>query len=118
MSSREEWVDAQADELSRGSDIIQEANRVALDAVQQLVENFGNVGYQQIIIERSALAIGIGSALAEGLIPEVYDDMQRTLHKTIKGMGKQKAKTFAEMLRHIYIGKVIEHIHKELSKED
>ena len=55
--------------------------------------------------------MGVGVGIAEHLVPVIYRDMERKLDKRLK-----IPKDTARALRHIYIGRVIKNVRKELNE--
>lgn len=109
----QDWIDQQTKTMDEGTDIVKAASDEALDYVADAIENLTDKQWRKMVMETQALQMGIGVALAESLLPEVYEDMKRSLHKKIK-----VEKGTAEALRHIYIGRVVKNIIRSFNERD
>lgn len=106
-----EWSDKQDELIDRGKDIVQEASNEALEYVADIVQNMNDRQWRKMAVESQAIQMGVGVGIAEHLVPVIYKDMQKGLHKRLK-----VPKETAVALRQIYIGQVIKHIAKELDE--
>ena len=106
-----DWIRKQEDLMQEGQDIIKAASDEALEYVKDAIENLNDRAWRKMAMETQAVEMGIGVGLAEHLVPVIYGDMQKKLHKKVK-IGKDTA----EALRHIYIGRVIKNIRKKLNE--
>lgn len=106
-----EWSDKQDALIDKGEGIVRQASNDALEYTADIVQNMNDRQWRKMAVESQAVQMGVGIALAEHLVPVIYKDMQKGLHKKLK-VSKDTAMT----LRHIYIGQVIKHIAKELNK--
>lgn len=107
------WADAQEASIDEGIELIKEASNEALEYIQDALEHLDDRAWRKMVVESQAIEMGVGKGLAEHLVPVVYKDMQKTLHKKLK-----IKKSTALAVRHIYIGRVIKNIQKELSKRN
>lgn len=105
-----EWSDKQDELIDRGKDIVQEASNEALEYMADIVQNMNDRQWRKMAVESQAIQMGVGVGIAEHLVPVIYKDMQKGLHKRLK-----VPKETAVALRQIYIGQVIKHIVKELN---
>lgn len=108
-----DWIAKQEEAMAEGRRITQSASNEALDYVQDVIENLNDKQWRKMSLESQAVETGIGQALAEHLVPVIYKDMEKSLHKKLK-VNKQTA----ESLRHIYMGRVIKNIRKELNRNE
>lgn len=104
-----DWIKKQDAEMDKGTLMIRRASDEALEYVADAVENIGDIAWRKMVVETQAVEMGIGMGIAEHLIPVIYKDMEKTMHKRLK-IPKDTAKA----LRQIYIGRVIKNIIKEL----
>lgn len=107
------WVDENEQQMIEGREIVDRAVEDALEYLSDTLENLGDRQWRKMTMGSQPLEMGIGQALADNLIPHVYQKMQKEMHKKLK----IKKKT-AEVLRHIFIGRVIKNIRKELHARD
>lgn len=105
-----EWSDKQDELIDRGKDIVQQASNEALEYMADIVQNMNDRQWRKMAVESQAIQMGVGVGIAEHLVPVIYKDMQKGLHKRLK-----VPKETAVALRQIYIGQVIKHIVKELN---
>lgn len=105
-----EWIEEQERLMEEGQSLIQEASNEALEYVQDALENIHDKQWRKMTMESQIVEVGIGIGLAEHLVPIIYKDMEKNLHKKLK-IPKETARA----LRHIYIGRVIKNIRKELN---
>jgi hypothetical protein len=66
-----------------------------------------------MVMSTQAVEMGAGVALAEHLVPMIYDDMSKNLHKRLK-----IKKDTARALRHIYIGRVLKNLRRSLNERN
>jgi len=107
----EDWIDSQDAKMTEGKKLIQQASNEALEYLTDAVENINDKQWRKMVIESQALEMGIGVGLVEHLVPSIYRDMEKSLHKKVK-----VSKTTARALRQIYIGRVIKNIIKEAER--
>ena len=107
-----EWIEKQEKLTTIGDDIVKRASDEALGYVQDAIENIHDKQWRKMAIESQAVEMGVGISMAEHLIPAAYKDMEKNLHKKLK-----VHKDIARAIRHIYIGRVIKNIRKELNKD-
>lgn len=108
-----EWSDKQDELLQDGQDLVGRASDEALDYLADAVENMNDKQWRKMSVETQAIEMGIGIGLAEIVVPKIYEDMKKAARKKLK----VKADT-AEVLRRIYIGRVVKNIRKELNARD
>ena len=99
--------------MNEGHDLIKRASDEALEYVADAVENINDKAWRKMAMSSQAVEMGIGVGMAEYLLPVVYADMDKSLHKRLK-----ISKDTARALRHIYIGRVIKNVRKELNGRD
>lgn len=112
MSNNQEWADKQEALINNGEAVVKRASDEALDYLKDVMENVGDQAWRKVSVETQAFEMGLGMAVAEHLIPVIYKDMEKTMHKRLK-----IPKDAAKMLRHIYIGRVFKNIIKEVQSE-
>lgn len=105
------WADEQDAQMDKGKEIVSKASDDALEYVADILENMNDRQWRKMAVESQAVEMGVGIGIAEFLVPIVYKDMQKGLHKKLK-----VPKEIAESIRHIYIGQVVKNIVKELDK--
>lgn len=105
------WIEEQERLMAEGEEITQRASEEALEYVQDALENLSDKQWRKMSMETQIVEMGIGIAMAEHLVPMIYRDMEKTLHKKLK-IPKETARA----LRHIYIGRVIKNIRKVLNE--
>lgn len=108
-----EWVNKQEKTMAEGERILADASDEALEYVQDALENLNDRQWRKMVMETQSLEMGIGVAMAEHLVPVIYRDMEKTMHKKLK-----LPKDTARALRHIYIGRVIKNIRRSLSERN
>ena len=108
-----EWIARQEQLMEEGNIIIKAASEEALDYVKDAIENINDKQWRKMVMESQAVEMGVGVGVAEHLVPKIYNDMEKNLHKRIK-----VDKNTSRALRHIYIGRVIKNIRKELNGRD
>ena len=108
-----EWIAKQETAMQEGEDIIKSASDEALEYVADAVNNLNDRQWRKMVMETQIVEMGIGVGLAEHLVPVIYTDMERNLHKRLK-----VPKETALALRHIYIGRVIKNVRKALNERD
>ena len=106
----QEWSDKQDALIDMGKDIVEQANHHALEYMADVVQNMTDKQWRKMAVESQAIQMGVGIGLAEHLVPTVYKDMQKGLHKRLK-----IPKETAQAVRQIYIGQVVKYIVKELN---
>lgn len=110
------WADGMEEAGQKGARLVTKAADEALEYVATVVDSIEDKEYRRIAVEGRALEIGVGRALVEQVAP-VLNDMDKTMHKKLKGLGgsREKDKMVANVLANIYIGRVIENIVKEVN---
>lgn len=104
------WIDEQEQLMAEGESLVKKASDEALEYVKDAIENINDKQWRKMAMSTQVIEMGVGVALAEHLVPEVYKDMEKTMHKKLK-FNKETARA----LRHIYIARVIKNIRKELN---
>lgn len=107
----QQWIAEQEALVSEGEQLVQAASDEALEYVKDAIENMNDRQWRKMTMSSQALEMGVGVGIAEHLIPVVYRDMEKSLHKKIK-----VSKEVAMALRHIYIGRVIKNVRKALNE--
>jgi hypothetical protein len=107
----QDWIAKNESLFDEGEALLKNASNEALDYVGDAIEHMNDRAWRKMTMETQMIEIGIGSALAESLVPIIYKDMEKTLHKKLK-----ISKETAQALRHIYIGRVIKNIRKALNE--
>lgn len=108
-----EWIEKQEKLMEEGQDIIKQASDEALEYVKDALENISDKQWRKMVMETQAVEMGVGVGIAEHLVPVIYGDMQKSLHKKLK-----VPKETSEALRHIYIGRVIKNIRRSLNERN
>lgn len=107
------WITEQQDLMHEGKSIIKAASDEALEYVRDAIENLNDKQWRKMVMATQAIEMGVGVGLAEHLVPVIYDDMGKNLHKKIK-----VSKETAEALRHIYIGRVVKNVRRSLNERN
>lgn len=107
------WVEDQEKLMDEGNDIVVNASNEALEYVADALENITDRQWRKMAMETQAIEMGVGMAIAEGLVPDIYRDMEKRMHKRLK-----VNKTTAQAIRHIYIGRVIKNVRKALNERN
>ena len=105
------WIKKQEAIMLEGRDIVGAASTEALEYVTDAIENFSDKQWRKMTMETQAVEMGVGTTIADVLVPKVYDDMKKKLHKDI-GVSKETAMA----LRQIYIGRVIKNVARSLNE--
>lgn len=108
-----DWIKEQELLMDEGETIIREASNEALEYVADAVENINDKQWRKMVMESQAVEMGIGIGLAEYLIPAIYNDMAKSMHKKLK-----LSKSTSTALRHIYIGRVFKNVRRKLNERD
>lgn len=106
----QEWADKQDAIIDDGAELVKKAHEEALDYVTDVVNNLGDRQWRKMSVETQAVEMGAGKAIADHLIPVIYNDMKKGLHKRLKLPKEQ-----ADAVREIYIGRVVKNLVKELN---
>lgn len=106
-----DWIDEQERLMDEGSVIIRSASDEALEYVKDAIENLEDRAWRKMVMSSQAVEMGIGVGMAEHLFPVIYSDMEKNLHKKLK-----VTKETSQALRHIYIGRVIKNVRKQLNE--
>lgn len=104
------WADKQDAIMDDGKDIIKGASDEALEYVADIIQNMNDRQWRKMAVETQAVEMGVGVGMAEHLVPVIYNDMRKNMRKRTK-----LSKEHAEAIRHIYIGRVIKNVVKELN---
>lgn len=104
-----EWIAKQEQVVKDGEQLLAKASNDALDYIKDVVDNLNDRQWRKMAMDGHALEMGIGTALVEHLIPTIYKDMEKSMHRKLK-----VSKPIAKSLRQIYIGRVIKNIKEEL----
>lgn len=107
----EKWIAEQDNLIEQGERLARDASNEALEYVRDAMENIADRQWRKMSVSTQAVEMGVGLALAEYIIPGVYKDMEKNMHKRLK-----IDKNTATALRHIYIGRVIKNIRKALNE--
>lgn len=105
------WIAEQESLMDEGENIIKTASDEALEYVRDAIENINDKQWRKMVMSTQAVEMGVGVGMAEHLVPVIYGNMEKTLHKKVK-----VSKETARALRHIYIGRVIKNIRKALNE--
>jgi len=103
------WIEEQEALMLEGEKLIADASNEALEYMYMAAENMNDREFRKMVMSTQPVEMGIGIGLAEHLIPKIYKDMEKSLHRRFKVPKKT-----AEALRHIFIGRVVKNIRKEL----
>lgn len=107
------WITEQEKLMDEGNQLIKAASEDALEYVRDAIENINDKAWRKMAMATQAVEMGVGVGLAEHLVPVIYADMEKTLHKKLK-----VSKETAQALRHIYIGRVIKNVRRALNERD
>ena len=105
------WIAEQEELMQIGEDIVAAARDEALSYTKDAIENINDKAWRKMAMSTQAVEMGVGVALAEHLLPQIYKDMEKNMHKKLK-LSKETSRA----LRHIYIGRVIKNIRKSLNE--
>jgi len=108
-----DWIKEQEDLMAIGEQIVKDASDEALEYTRDAVENINDKQWRKMSMSTQIIEMGIGVAIAEHLVPIIYRDMDKTLHKKLK-LSKETARA----LRHIYVGRVIKNVRKALNERN
>lgn len=107
------WIAEQEALMAEGEELIKRASDEALDYIQDALENMHDKQWRKMVMATQVVEMGVGVGIAEHLVPVIYRDMDKNLHKKLK-----ITKETARALRHIYIGRVIKNIRKSLNERN
>jgi len=107
------WIAEQEELMAVGENIIKQASDEALEYVRDAIENINDKQWRKMVMSTQTIEMGIGVGMAEHLVPVIYKDMEKNLHKRIK-----VTKETSQALRHIYIGRVIKNVRKALNERN
>lgn len=107
------WIAEQEAAMDEGNAIIKQASDEALEYVKDAIENMNDKAWRKMVMSTQAVEMGIGVGMAEHLVPVIYADMSKNLHKKLK-----VSKETAQALRHIYIGRVIKNVRRALNERN
>lgn len=108
-----DWIKKQEELMDEGERIIREASNEALEYVADAVENINDKQWRKMVMESQAVEMGVGIGMAEYLIPQIYNDMAKNIHKKLK-----LPKETGVALRHVYIGRVMKNVRKAINVRD
>lgn len=108
-----EWIAEQQKLMDDGSELVRLASDEALEYVKDAIENINDKQWRKMVMASQSIEMGVGVAIAEHLVPIIYKDMERSLHKKTK-----LPKETAEALRHIYVGRVIKNVRRSLNERN
>ncbi len=108
-----QWIAEQEELMAEGEEIIKQASDEALEYVVDAIENINDKQWRKMAMSTQTVEMGVGVGIAEHLVPVIYNDMEKNLHKRLK-LNKETARA----LRHIYIGRVIKNVRKALNERD
>lgn len=111
--SDQKWIDEHEELMAKGEQAIKRASEEALEYVVDAIENINDKQWRKMAMSTQAMEMGVGVGIAEHLVPVIYKDMEKSLHKKLK-----VPKDTARALRHIYIGRVIKNLRKELNSSE
>jgi hypothetical protein len=109
----QKWITEQEELMDAGENIVQQASDEALEYVKDAIEHINDKQWRKMVMSTQAVEMGIGVAVAEHLVPIIYKDMTKTMHKRLK-LSKETARA----LQHIYIGRVIKNVRRALNERD
>lgn len=107
------FIAEQEELMAEGEAIIKAASDEALEYVRDAIENINDKQWRKMVMATQAVEMGVGVGIAEHLVPVIYDDMAKNLHKKLK-----ISKDTARALRHIYMGRVVKNIRRSLNERD
>lgn len=96
-----------------GEGIIKTASDEALEYIKDAVENLNDRQWRKMVMSTQIVEMGVGVGIAEHLVPQIYNEMEKKLHKQLK-LPKETSRA----LRHIYIGRVIKNVRRALNERD
>lgn len=111
-SADTKWMREQERFINDGEDIIDRAVEDALEYLSDAIENMNDKQWRKMTLSTQSVEMGIGVGLVERVAP-VYDRMAKDMVKKLK-----VKKGTATVLRHIFIGRVVKNIRKELDARD
>ena len=109
----QKWIANQEKLMDEGEIIIKSASDEALEYVRDALENINDRQWRKMVMETQAVEMGVGIGIAEHLVPVIYADMEKNLHKKLK-ISKETARA----LRHVYIGRVVKNIRRSLNERN
>lgn len=109
-AATQQWIAEQEQFVLEGERLIKKASDEALEYVQDAIENINDKAWRKMAMASQSVEMGVGIGFAEHLMPAIYKDMEKSLHKRLK-----VSKETARALRHIYIGRVIKNVRRELN---
>jgi len=107
-----DWIAKQEQSMTIGESMVKRASDEALDYITDAIENLNNPAWRKMSMDTQSLEMGVGVGIAEHLVPNIYNDMSKTMSKKLK-----VPKGTARALQHIYIGRLVKNIRKELNDE-
>lgn len=106
------WSDEQVKQTKIGEGIAIDAANNALDFINDVIENYADLAWRKMVVETQAVEIGIGRTLGLHIVPEIFNDIAKKLRK------QRMPKEHAEMIRDLFIGRVVKNIRKQLNERD
>lgn len=107
----EKWIQENEALVHEGEEIVRVAISEALDYMTDVTENINDREWRKMSMSSQVVEMGIGVILAEHVIPNIYKDMEKSMHRKLK-----VPKHVARALRHIFIGRVIKNVRKGLDE--
>lgn len=109
----EDWIDKQDALMDEGKRIVADASNEALEYITDAIDNINDKQWRKMVVESQAVEMGIGIGIAEHLVPVIYQEMERKMHKRLK-----LPKSTAKALRHIYIGRLVKNVRRTLNERN
>lgn len=109
--SDEQLIEELTGEMDKGREIIINASMEAIEYVSEAIENINDVNWRKMVVRGQALEMGAGRALADKLVPDIYNDMKKKMPRRLK-INKELAYALTE----IYIGRVVKNLVAEVNK--
>ena len=106
-----QWSKKQEEDLETGMMMVRKAHDDALDFMTDAIENMNDRAWRKMVVESQSKEMGVGLALMD-VVARTYEDMGKRLHKKIKVPKKT-----GDMLRNIYIGRLVKALRKELNEQ-
>ena len=107
------WILKHEKLMEEGGDIVDAAVTEALDYLQDAIDNLNDRQWRKMTMSTQVVEMGIGVMLAERVVPVLYNEMAKNMHKKLKVTPET-----AQALRHIFIGRVIKNVRKALDERD
>lgn len=107
------WIKEQEVILDEGRELVRAASDEALSYMTDAMENMGDRAWRKMAVSTQAIEIGVGKTIADVIIPQVYNDMRKRLHKKAN-----MPVNVSHALIDIYIGRLIKNIRRALDERD